>query len=74
MKKRWVKIIFIPSFAEKVFEHAHPVYVKAGCLNLELPERDENGDPKIISYPLIHVFSFSRAHLPHDGASPREKE
>ena len=71
MKKRWVKIIFKSAMDEHSVVHVKRFYVKASCLNLELPDRDQYGDPIIISYPLMNVFSFSRAHLPHVGATKR---
>ena len=68
---RWVKIIFLPSMDEKTIPDARRLYVKADCLNVELPTRDEEGRPVIVSYPLRNIFSFSRPHLPHDGAQER---
>lgn len=68
---RWVKIIFQPSMDIKMFVNVTRLYVKASCLCVELPERDEAGRPIIMSYPLQHVFSFSRPHMPHDGAEER---
>lgn len=71
-KKRWVKIIFKDAMGEHSVVHVNRLYVKAHCLNLELPEKDEYGDPIIDSYPIGNIFKFSRAHLPHIGATARE--
>jgi len=71
--KRWVKIIFNPSMTEKLVPHVTRLYVKADCLSLELPDRDDDGNPIIVSYPLVNVFSFARAHVHHVGAELRDK-
>ncbi len=65
------------------------VYAKAESFNVELAERDSDGRPVIvgyplanvqwwtygdlIGYPLANVFSWARPHQPHVGATPRVK-
>ena len=69
--KRWVKIIFKSDMGEHSIPHVTRLYVKADCLVVELPDKDDDGNPTLVSYPLMNIFSFSRAHLPHVGATPR---
>ena len=69
---RWLKVIFLPSMDEKEHPDVRRLYVKGDCLNVELPDVDAEGRPKIVSYPLCNIFSFSRPHMAHDGAGARK--
>ena len=69
--KRCVKIIFKSSMTEKLIPHVAQIYVKADCLVTELADKDADGNPVLVSYPLVNIFSFARAHVPHVGAAKR---
>jgi hypothetical protein len=63
-----VKIIFVSSNAEKVFENALAVYTKAGLLCIEDGDDIEDGQPMICKYPLVNVFSVCHRHGNHWGS------
>jgi hypothetical protein len=67
----WCEIIFKDSSTPKRFEDVRRIYVKAGLWCIELADRDDEGRPIIMAYPLINIFSIARPHPKHIGSGER---
>lgn len=70
----WCEIIFKDSSTPKRFTDVRRMYAKGGLWCVELPDKDDEGRPIILGYPLGNIFSIARPHPDHVGSEPREKE
>ena len=70
----WCEIIFKDSSTPKVFPDVRRMYAKGGMWCVELPDKDDEGRPIILAYPLDNIFSIARPHPNHVGCEPRAEE